>query len=255
MLPTGTANDQGKSFGLEADDGALERNLEVLLEGRETRLDAGRLRAFDEAGVVVREEYFFDSAGWGISPRTLQLRNEDREAIARIPVLRAVYRDQLVYAGALLRTFLQSYVEEHKFDAILDADGVKVEWEGLTDLVIKGTRIYGGMWVCDEKSRHDDGLFEIVPFQGKRDWISKALVMLRGPAIELDDLAKMGLSHSVGLSARQIRLTLRPRTGGAPLVAQLDGDVFPTSDSVEVEVIPKLLRLIVPADHADPKPV
>src|SRR5512140_85306 len=43
MLPTGTANDQGRSFGLEAGEAALERNLEVILAGNETRLDAGRL--------------------------------------------------------------------------------------------------------------------------------------------------------------------------------------------------------------------
>ncbi len=250
MLPTGTANDQGKSFGLDADDGALERNIEIMLAGRETRLDVGHLRAFDESGVAVREEYFFDSAGWGISPRTLQLRNDDRDAIARVPVLRAVYRDQLVYAGALLRTFLASYVEEQKFDVEVEADGQRLAWSGLTDLIIKGTRIYGGMWVCDEAARHDDGLFEIVPFQGKRDWISKVLVMLRGPNIELDDLAKMGLQHSTGCSAKQIQLFLRPRPGGTPLVGQLDGEVFPTSARVDIEVLPRVLRLIVPADHA-----
>ena len=252
MLPTGTANDQGKSFGLDADDGALERNIEVMLEGRETRLDAGRLRVLDAAGGLVKEELFFDSAGWGIGPRTLQLRNEDREAIARVPVLRTFYRDQLVYAGALLRTFLSSYVEDQKFDVEVEADGEHRAWTGLTDLIIKGTRIYGGMWVCDESARHDDGKFEIVPFQGKRDWISKVLVMLRGPAIELEDLAKMGLTHSEGSSARCIRLILRPRPGGAPIVAQLDGEVFPTTNHVEIEVLARVLRLIVPSDHADP---
>lgn len=254
MLPTGTANDQGKSFGLEADDGALERNIEVLVHGAETRLDVGHLRASDEQGTVVADEYFFDSAGWGISPRTLQLRNEDREAIAKVPVLRAVYRDQLVYAGALLRTFLASYVEEQKFDVEVEADGKRLSWSGLTDLIIKGTRVYGGMWVCDENARHDDGRFEVVPFQGKRDWISKVLVMLKGPSIELDDLAKMGLSHSEGLSAQRIRLHLRPRPGGLPLVAQLDGEVFPTSSIIDIDVIPRLLRLIVPAEYADAKP-
>ena len=41
MLPTGTANDQGKSFGLEALPEALERNVEVIANGHETRLDVG----------------------------------------------------------------------------------------------------------------------------------------------------------------------------------------------------------------------
>jgi len=252
MLPTGTANDQGKSFGLEAEDGALERNIEVIIEGRETRLDVGRLVAKEVTGAVVREELFFDSAGWGIGARTLELRNEDRAAIEQVPILREVYRDQLVYAGALLRTFLASYIEDQKFDVEVEADGQYRAWTGLTDLIIKGTRIYGGLWVCDEAARHDDGLFEIVPFQGKRDWISKALVMLKGPALELGDLAKMGLSHSEGLSARKIRLALKPRVPGPPLVAQLDGEVFIATPEVEIEVLPRALRLIVPREHADP---
>jgi diacylglycerol kinase family enzyme len=252
MLPTGTANDQGKSFGLDAEDGALERNIEVIVDGCETRLDVGRLVARDSSGRIAVEELFFDSAGWGISPRTLQLRNEDRAAIEQIPIVRDVYRDQLVYAGALLRTFLASYIEEQKFDADIEADGVVRRFEGLTDLIIKGTRIYGGMWVCDEKARHDDGLFEVVPFQGKRDWISKALVMLKGPAIELDDLAKMGLSHSEGFSAKKLRLFLRERPGGAHLVGQLDGEVFSCPPDVEIEVRQRALRLIVPREYADP---
>ena len=250
MLPTGTANDQGKSFGLEAEEGALERNIEVIVDGLETRLDVGRLLAREVTGAIVREELFFDSASWGIGPRTLQLRNEDRAAIAKVPILRDFYRDQVVYAGALLRTFLVSYIEDQKFDVEIEADGQYRCLTGLTDLIVKGTRIYGGLWVCDEKARHDDGQFEIVPFQGKRDWISKALVMFKGPAIELGDLAKMGLTHSEGFSAKKIRLALKQREGGRPLVAQLDGEVFVATPEVEIEVLPRALRLVVPREHA-----
>ena len=35
MLPTGTANDQGKSFGLAASEDALARNVEVVVAGHE----------------------------------------------------------------------------------------------------------------------------------------------------------------------------------------------------------------------------
>jgi diacylglycerol kinase family enzyme len=163
-----------------------------------------------------------------------------------------VYRDQLVYAGALVRTFLASYVEEHKFDVEIDADGKLHHLDGLTDLIVKGTRIYGGLWLVDKDARHDDGLFEVVPFQGKRDWISKALVMLKGPALELEDLAKMGLSHSENFSAQKMRIVLRQRPGGAPLYGQVDGEVFSTTSLVDIEVMPRALRLIVPRDQVDP---
>src|SRR5262249_41671423 len=146
MLPTGTANDQGKSYGLESAEEALPRNVEVIAADVEARLDVGRVRALDLDGNLVREDLVFDSAGWGISPRVLQLRNEDRKAIDEIPLVREIYRDHLVYAGALLRTFLESYLEDDKFDVSLVADGDEREWRDLSDLVVKGTRIYGGMW-------------------------------------------------------------------------------------------------------------
>ncbi len=250
MLPTGTANDQGKSYDLEADEGALPRNVAVIAAGKEARLDVGRVRALDDEGQIVKEDLFFDSAGWGISPRVLSLRNEDRKAIAEIPVVRDVYRDQLVYAGALLRTFLESYLEDDKFDVRLLADGVTHEWTGLSDLIVKGTRIYGGMWIFDEHALPDDGRFEVVPFAGKRDWVSKAIVHLRGSGLTPQGLAKIGITHTQGVSAAHIELTFLPHAGGLPIMAQLDGEEWMASTRVQIEVLPRALRLIVPVEHA-----
>jgi len=250
MLPTGTANDQGKSFGLSSEESELPRNVEVIVAGRETRLDAGRLQGFDDAGVCVADDLFFDSAGWGISPRVLAVRNEDRKLISGVPVLRDLWRDQLVYVGALFRTFLASYVDDDKFDATVEADERTVLYPGLTDLIIKGTRIYGGAWVFDHESRPDDGKFEVVPFTGKRDWISKAIIHLDESGAVKEGLESMGLSHSEGLSARVIEVSLRPAAGGLPLKAQIDGEEFPATARARIEVLPRVLRLIVPERFA-----
>ena len=250
MLPTGTANDQGKSFGLEADEAALPRNVAVIAADHEAWLDVGRLRAVDASGALVREDLFFDSAGWGISPRVLSLRNEDRRAIAEIPIVRDVYRDHLVYAGALLRTFLESYVEDDKFDVRVTADSATIQWDGLSDLIVKGTRVYGGMWVFDPDSRHDDGKFEIVPFVGKRDWVSKALVHLDPTTTTSEALSMVGVTHSEGTSASAITLEFRTRDGALPLAAQIDGEEFPATARVEIRVLPRAIRLIVPAQFS-----
>ena len=249
MLPTGTANDQGKSFGLGSHDGSLERNVGVIRDGVETRLDAGMITAMSADGIVVREDVFFDSAGWGISPRTLAMRNEDRERIENIPIVRDIWRDQLVYAGALMRTFLQGIVEDDRFDATVVADGVTREWSGLLDLVIKGTRIYGGIWVIDPRSRHDDGKFEIEPFRGKLDWSSKALLAIDGSGRVEETLTALGVTHSEGLVARDIEIAIQPRE--IPLAAQIDGEEFPLTPRVRVRVRPQAIRLIVPREHAD----
>ena len=245
MLPTGTANNQGRSFGLDASADALEKNLAVIIAGHETRLDAGRIRALSAAGGVVAEAVFFDSAGWGISARVLAARNEDRRAVEEIEILRDVYRDQLVYAGAFLRTFLESYVASDKFDAVIDADGERHELTGLTDLVVKGTRIYAGAWVLDKTSAHDDGLFEVVPFRGKRDWTAKSIVTLEGSLVTEEMLSAVGAQVSPSFRAAKLAIAFTlPKD--VKHAAQIDGEEWVASERVEIEVVARAVRLLVP---------
>jgi diacylglycerol kinase family enzyme len=247
MLPTGTANDQGRSFGLEAGEDALEKNLEVVLAGKETRLDAGRLTRAG-AGEPPAKALFFDSAGWGISARVLRTRNEDRRAIEPIEPLKAIYRDQLVYAGALLRVFLESYVVSDTFTVHAIADGRAVEIDGVTDLIVKGTRVYGGAWVFDRASRHDDGEFEVVPFRGKLDWTSKAIVDLDGNPLSEEVLNSVGIEHTKPFRAAKLELRFTMPQGGAPLMGQIDGEELGADprETVTIDVWKQALRLIVP---------
>jgi diacylglycerol kinase family enzyme len=242
MLPTGTANDQGRSFGLDAGDASLDRNVRVIADAHETRLDAGRIT---QPGSP--PQWFFDSAGWGISARVLRERNLEREVIAKLPVLRDVYRDHLVYASVLLRVFLDSYAVPDTFDATVVADGRTIELEGLTDLIVKGTRIYGGAWVFDPRSKHDDGQFEIVPFRGKLDWTSKAIVDLEGNPVTEEMLNAIGVEHSKPIAASRMTFTFRTPEGGAPFCAQMDGEELGAAKTALVEVVPRALRLVVPA--------
>ena len=243
MLPTGTANDQGKSFGLEASPGALEHNVAVIVAGHETRLDVGAYHA--PAGAPA--DYFFDSCGWGISARVLARRNRDRRVIDKLGPVGAVYRDHAVYAGALLATFLESYVVPDKYRVIARLDGTAIAFDGLSDLIVKNTRVYAGAWVFDRTSRHDDGAFELVPFRGKRDWTSKAIVDLDGNPVTEELLNQVGIEHSHPLRASRIELEFDAPKSGAPLAAQVDGEEWPAHPTVKIEVIPRALRLIVPA--------
>jgi diacylglycerol kinase family enzyme len=245
MLPTGTANDQGKSFGLEASEQALPRNVDVVVAGTETRLDAGRLEALDEGGSTLSDTLFFDSVGFGLSARVLAVRNEDRERVAALGPLKEIYRDHLVYAGALLKTFLESQVVDDKFSAVVEADGASHTFHGLTDLVVKGTRIYGGAWVFDKTSRHDDGQFELIVFRGKREWTSKAIVDLDGNPLSEELLNKIGVEHSKPLRASRFEITMAPE-GAVPIFAQLDGEECPAMPSCRISVLARALRLIVP---------
>jgi diacylglycerol kinase family enzyme len=253
MLPTGTANDQGRSFGLSASPDSLFHNIEVVLAGHETRIDAGRLTVWDGGAEPVSDALFFDSAGFGISARVLRQRNEDRKLVDELGPIKELYRDQLVYAGALLRTFAESYILSDKFDAIGTVDGEPVELRGLIDLVFKNTRIYGGAWIFDPTSRHDDGLFEIVPFLGKRDWASKAIVDLAGNPLTEEVLNQIGVEHSKNLRGGRVELTLVP-PADVPLHGQVDGEELRAGTRVVLEVLPRALRLVVPREHSREQP-
>jgi len=243
MLPTGTANDQGKSFGLEALPEALARNVSVVCQGHETRLDTG---VFRSGGPDAARDYFFDSAGWGLSARVLSQRNKDRALVETLGPLKELYRDQAVYAGAFLRTFLESYVVDDKLRVVAELDGQTLELDGLTDLIVKNTRVYAGAWVFDDTSRHDDGAFELVPFQGKRDWASKAILDLEGVPLTEAMLNEVGIEHSRSYRASRLDLRLYDPPGGAPLAAQIDGEEWPADPRVVIEVAPRALRLIIP---------
>ena len=45
FIPSGTANDQGRSFGVSASPDAIERNLDIILANHQTPLDVGRITA------------------------------------------------------------------------------------------------------------------------------------------------------------------------------------------------------------------
>lgn len=244
ILPTGTANDQGRSFGLDASPDALEDNVAVILEGHEVRLDAGLLSSAPSGPT-----YFFDSAGWGLSARILSRRNRDRRLVDSLGPLKEVYRDHAVYAGALLSTFLESYVVTEKFDAIAVLDGERVELPGLTDLIVKNTRVYAGAWVLDRTARSDDGAFEVVPFRGRRDWVSKAIVDIDGSPLNEELVNRIGIEHSRPMRASRIELAMAAPAGGSVLAAQLDGEEWPVGEqsaSIRIDVVPRAIRLIVP---------
>lgn len=246
MLPTGTANDQGRSFGMSAAASALPANVETLAAGVTAPLDGGRVTCLDDFGNVLHEDWFFDSIGWGMSARILRQRNEDRGVIEHIPLVRDLYRDQLVYAGAVLRVFLESYVDEQFFEAEVETEAGVEYLTGLTDLVVKNTRYYAGAWVFDPTGSPEDGAMELVPLRGRQELIQRMVVdheLFPLPDIELDPV--LPLSPITRAQRFTIRIDERPLA--APVEAQVDGEEFPRASTYRVEVVRHALRLVVPA--------
>jgi len=251
MLPSGTANDQGRSFGIKAEASALDWNLDVIEAGWQRQLDVGRVGRIGPDGRADVVEHVFHSVGWGLQPEILRQRNEDRVAVERIPLLREIYRDQAVYAGAALNRLLASWVEPSKFAAEELADGVRHRFTGLSDLVINATPVYGGAWVLDRHAEPDDGLFELIPIKGRREWASIAIRDLQALPLWQEQLDVLGVTHSEGCSAAEFDVELL-RLGKEKLAAQVDGEEWVEGVHFKLSVLPRALSLIVPAEWEPP---
>lgn len=254
MLPTGTANDQGRSFGMSAAPEALDRNVVTLAERNIVPLDAGKLTAASRPGSPASITWFFDSAGWGMSARVLRWRNEDRTVVGQVPLLRELYRDKFVYAGAVLQAFLASYVQEQDFDCEVETpDGsggvVRTRLEGITDLIVKNTRYYAGAWVFDETASPEDGLMELVPLRGRNELIARALLAHEQVPLYTEEMREAGMELSGILRAPWFNLRFVERD--VRVEAQVDGEEHPSGTEWRVEVVRHALQLIVPAKRAE----
>lgn len=248
MLPMGTANDQGRSFGVMAGVRAIDRNVEIIAEGIEQWLDVGRVSAFDEGGEVVLQDLWFDSWGVGLSAQILARRNRDRERVARVPVFRRVYRDKAVYVRAAFASYFRSLVGRSRFAAAVTIDGVCHEYSGVTDIVVKGTLLYGGDWIFAPDAKPDDGRFEVVVMRGHADWMAATITAHKRNPLTRDDLAVLGLGRPEIPAGKEIEVRIYRSPRIRRLYAQLDGEEFHYADHYRVENLFHYLRIIVPAD-------
>lgn len=254
MLPTGTANDQGRSFGMDSREEDLPRNVAVVADGHTVPLDAGRIRAFGAVGDLLGQDWFFDSAGWGFSAQVLRMRNEDRRLVGGVPILRDVYRDHAVYAGAVLRAFALSTVQETPFEAEVHTPAGRVWLEDLTDLIVKNTRIYAGAWVLDETASPEDGEMELVPFRGREELLARGIVHHELVPLRGDHLEAVGLRLSEPLRAPWFDVHIHARPLAAAIEAQLDGEEWVRAERYRIDVQRHALRLVVPRELDEPEP-
>lgn len=249
MLPMGTANDQGRSFGISAGARALDTNIETIAAGCEQWMDVGRIEAFDTDGELLRSDLWFDNCGFGLSARILAQRNRDRDWVANVPIVKEFYRDKLVYAGAALNQMFKSVVDGPTnvlFSCEVTVDGEVVEWVGLTDLVVNGTILFGGEWIFVEDSRADDGKFEVLPFRSRADWVMAALARHKKNPVTNDDLEVVGLGGREFRRGSSIEIRLFRANLGQDIDAQIDGEEFVVAPHYRVENLFHHLRIIVP---------
>jgi diacylglycerol kinase family enzyme len=248
MLPMGTANDQGRSFGIVAGSKALAKNVRIIAAGIEQWLDVGRIEALDEAGAPVAQDLWFDSCGVGLSAEILYRRNRDREFVEHIPLLRRFYRDKLVYTSATLRTLLLGLVGRSSFSVEMSIDGDTREYTGVSDLLVQGTILYAGDWIFDPDSKPDDGKFEVIVLRGHADWAAAAIGGFKLNPVTGDDLAVLGMARREVPRAGHIDMRVLRPSGIERVPAQIDGEEWVSTDHYRIDNLFHHLRIIVPED-------
>lgn len=246
FIPSGTANDQGRSFGISASPDAIEENLDIVLEGHQIRLDVGRIQAVDESGHTTHRDLFFDSAGFGLQPDILWRRNRDRGIVGQVPVLRRLYTNQAVYAGATVQEVLRTVVDPVKFTAeVTTPDGTTTRFKGLTDLVVNATPVYGGWWVPTPHTETSDGLMELMGIAGRRDMLMTSIKNIQEVGIPIPDSQLLGSPAVREIQDRAFDIELyRPR-GDDDITSQVDGEEWVRGNHFRVEVWAGALPLII----------
>lgn len=253
MLPLGTANDQGKSFGLGAGKRALEQNVAVIAAGETASFDVGSLEV-ERAGKIVFRDLFFDSFSVGMAASSLATRNRDRDRVRTVPGLAKIYRDYATYGGALLQRFLETYFVQTKFDVDAIIDGRLLHLPQVLDVIVKNTEIFGGEWVFDAEAASDDGRFELISIRGRRDLSLRMIAGFRHNPLGEDALSRVGLSVSETHNGANFELIIKVASGAWP-GAQIDGEEVPAGERYRIAVQPKALHLIVPHDFVEPAKV
>ena len=253
FIPSGTANDQGRSFGISSSPDAIEDNLDIVLAGHQIQLDVGRIQSLSASGQPNHRDLFFDSAGFGLQPEILGRRNRDKGLVHHIPVLRHLYRNQAVYAGATLQEVLRTIIEPVKFAAeVTTPDGTTTRFTGLTDLVVNATPVYGGWWVPTPHTETSDGLMELITVAGRRDMLMTTLRGIHEISLPVPESPLLGSPaiREIQDSAFDIEL-FRPR-GQEAITSQLDGEEWVAANHFRVDVWKSALPLIIRSDWTPP---
>jgi diacylglycerol kinase family enzyme len=137
-------------------------------------------------------------------------------------------------------------VHEQPFEASVQTPHGHHYFEGLTDLVVKNTRIYAGAWVLDPTSSPEDGEMELVPFHGQAEWAARGIIHHEQIPVNEPDLHEVGLTLSPPVRAPWFDIRLHDRPMGQAVESQIDGEEWIGCQRVRVEVLRHALTLVVP---------
>jgi diacylglycerol kinase (ATP) len=216
VLPRGTGKDFVRSLRIP---GSFDRAIEVARSGAVRPIDVGKA-TYRAADGSQAEAYFANFAGVGISGAIADRANRTSKALG----------GKLSFIWATLVVF----VRWRSSAMTLDVDGELRSGRMFEVLAMNGDYTAGGMWMAPEAAP-DDGLLDIVTIGDvtKLDFVTTFPKLYRGKH----------LSHPKIELRRGRRMRVE---ADRPLPIVLDGEQ-PGTTPVTIEIVPKALRLRVPA--------
>jgi len=216
LIPRGTGGDFVRTFGIPR---KLDRAVEVALRGRTRAIDLGRGRYRSWAGED-EESYFANIASAGMSGAIAKRTNETSKALG----------GKVSYAWATVAVFSRWRSDEVR----VRVDGTEQAGRMHDVIVANGRYLGGGMKMVPE-AEPDDGLLDVLLIGDltKRDLLLTMPKTYRG-------------KHLPDPKATLLRGTTVEIDAPEPLPVELDGEQ-PGTTPVRFEIVPRALRLRVPA--------
>jgi YegS/Rv2252/BmrU family lipid kinase len=217
ILPGGTMNVFGVEIGLQPFAWnrlwALEENIRLLAHSPVHRVDIG----------CCNQRYFMMWSGMGLDAVTVG-QIEPRLRVDKFFTV-PIYAAQAVYNAATWKG-----QELHIW-----VDGQEIRGQYLMAVVSNIRKYIGGMVTISPDAFLDDGLMDLWLFPGS------TMEETVRHALEVATMQHVSSKSIQRISFRKLRLE-----SSSPIYLQMDGDPAPTSNRVEVEVLHRGLRLLVP---------
>jgi diacylglycerol kinase (ATP) len=216
VIPRGTGVDFVRTYSIPT---KLDAAVEVALRGRTREIDAGSV-AYRAWSGEAAEAWFVNAAGVGMSGAIAKRTNESSKALGGM--------------AAYLWSTVAVFARWHNTEVRVSVDD-EIRGGRMHEVVVANGRYLGGGMMLCPNAEPDDGLFDVLLIGDitKGDLVRTLPKIYRG-------------KHLPHPKAELLRGAVVSVDSNEPLPIQLDGEQ-PGTTPVRFEVVPRALRLRVPA--------
>ncbi len=233
IIPLGTANNVAKSFGIYGGGkmfgNSLARALKGAVFGADFHIDIAK----------IGDRYFVDDFSAGFDAVVLGGRDADKRALSKKPLLSHIFRGYSIYFFNVVKSlFTQSPSE-----IVVESSGRRVFEGEAFNVVVNNTRIYAGEFDFTDSAIANDGLLDMLIFTGRRDYFRRFILGSRRMPHGIRRFA-----HKNDGLVQHMKGTSFKISSPHPIEYQTDGEFMGSSDSIEISVKPRAIKIKIPVE-------